>query len=355
MRKWTRILLISALLLGALPRSQAQAPARLAPFSVAVARGAIEASKRDLESAFKADPQAGAAVVARDRTSLELQKLERLVNDLETLGGDRAIYAELKEITVTGAGTWRPDGVDRRSPGVKEALRSLGEHNTRWELFSDAVDPSKKFLFREPRMPLEPAQSLTIQAVRKARDRVHDMVTAPAALPFLEAIEAKIQEQARAWESFFQNVKLQEYPWESWANAVFDRKRTIDSVPTWQVKLGHPISGIVAYQGRSSSSGAPLIGGEVLGVQCFDPEADYKPTWGIGILATVRAEGERGNGLGLIASYREFKFGIRRSRLLDGRNVNQALISINLARYFDFKGDGALKQAIQGMKAWRAP
>ena len=290
MRPLASLLLCTALLLGgpgpcsARPSPPAAEAQQLDFPSKALAT--LQDSLTRLQNAHAADPQRDQVKALYDQA---VRNLLRLQSSLEAL---RQPPPPLD--AATGRALLDP------------ARRVAQEHRV-WMLNFDA-DPNQLF-----GMDLAPEDSATILALRDLQKQVYGDITGPPAAQFLEAKAKELQVLARRWEDFYTHATLQEYPWESLANAALDRKRPIDAIPTRQVKLGHPISGVVAYQGRSSSSGPPLMGAELVGLQWFDPDRSYKPSWGIGVLATVKAEGERQSGVGLVVSYRDFKFRARQA------------------------------------------
>ncbi len=317
---------------SALPAAAPQSTAVSQPaFAAGKALKTLDGAIAALKAAYAEDPQAAQVRGLQDTAAKKLEDLRKKVQAVHDAGP-----------TLDGFLAAGQAGVDL-SP-VRQAVQAVARENSEWQL-DEQVDPNRLF-----NHPLAPDSSKTVQTLRAIHKTVYNEITGPPAKFFLAEIGGQIKVLAGRWKEFFENVTLQEYPWESAANAAFDRKRPFTDIPKWQLKFLHPISGIVAYQGRGSSSGSPLIGGEAIGVQWFDPDAHYKPTWGVGILVTMKAQGERSSGIGLMGSYRDFKFGLRRSKLSDGRNVNQAVISINLARYLDFSGNDLLKQAIERMK-----
>ncbi len=292
----------------------------------------IDQSLADLDAAFASDPQAPSVQRLRDETARNLGLLRQRVLAIPGLPAP----------ALESFASARPEAAPAPLP---EAARAVAELNPVWEV--DRQTRGERWLFN---LQLIPADAKTVQAVLKIQAQVFGEITQPSARVFIIEKDAQIQKLASQWKAFYEHVTLQEYPWESLANGWFDVKRAITDIPTRQVKILHPVSGVVAFQGRQSSSGSPITGAEVLGLQWYDPGAGYKPTWGLGVLATLRAEGERSNGLGLIASYRDFKFGYRHSRRSDGQKVDQAIISINLARYFDFAPNSLLKQAVDKLQ-----
>lgn len=296
----------------------------------------LDESLAALNAAYGSDPQAAQVRDLRDATVRRLGELRERVAAIPPSAAPR-LEAYLAAAPAPNLSA------------LREAARAVALENRTWQLDMQST-PYQLF-----GLPLAPTDSRTVEVVSGIQRRVYDEITGPAAAIFLDEIKARLQNLATHWKDFYEHVTLQEYPWESAANAFFDRKRAITDIPIWQVKFLHPVSGVIAYQGRGSSSGAPLIGGEVLGVQWFDPGARYKPTWGVGVLATLRAEGERSHGFGLLGSYRDFKFGIRHSQLIDGRSLNQAIISINLARYFDFSPNSSLKRAVENLQTSAVP
>ena len=72
-------------------------------------------------------------------------------------------------------------------------------------------------------------------------------------------------------------------------------------------------------------------------------------TWGLSALLTLRGPGDGGNGYGLMGTYRQFKVGVKWSKLPDGRATSQVLLSLNLAQYLEFKGDKDLNDAFGNM------
>ncbi|MEI6592675.1 MAG: hypothetical protein WCL47_05505 [Holophagaceae bacterium] len=309
-------------------------PARVATIPIqGRALQLIDQSLADLEAAFASDPQAPSVQRLRDETARNLGLLRQRVLAIPGLP------APALESFASG----KPAAAPAPLP---ESVRAVGELNPVWEL--DRQTRGERWLFN---LQLTPEDAKTVQAVLKIQAQVFGEITQPGARVFIQEKDAQIQRLAAQWKTFYESVTLQEYPWESLANGWFDVQRAITDIPTKQVKILHPVSGVVTFQGRQSSSGSPITGAEVLGLQWYDPWAGYKPTWGLGVLVTLKAEGERSSGLGLIASYRDFKFGYRQSRRLDGQKVDQAIISINLARYFDFTPSRALKQAVDKLQA----
>ncbi len=292
----------------------------------------IDQSLADLDAAYASDPQAPSVQRLRDETARNLGLLRQRV--LAIPGVPAPALASFSSA--------KPDAVPAPLP---ESVRAVGLLNPVWEL--DRQTRGERWLFN---LQLTPEDAKTVQAVLKIQAQVFGEITQPSARVFIQEKDAQIQRLAARWKAFYENVTLQEYPWESLANGWFDVQRAITDIPTKQVKILHPVSGVVTFQGRQSSSGSPITGAEVLGLQWYDPGAGYKPTWGLGVLATLKAEGERSGGLGLIASYRDFKFGYRQSRRNDGQRVDQAIISINLARYFDFAPSRTLKQAVDKLQ-----
>lgn len=292
----------------------------------------IDQSLADLDAAFASDPQAASVQRLRDATARNLAVLRERVQAIPGLPAP----------ALAAFATGKPDAASAPLP---ESVRAVGLLNPVWEL--DRQTRGERWLFN---LQLTPEDAKTVQAVLKIQALVYGEITQPSARVFILEKNAQIQRLAAQWKAFYESVTLQEYPWESLANGWFDLRRPITDIPTRQVKLFHPVSGVVAFQGRQSSSGSTLTGAEVLGLQWYDPGASYKPTWGLGVLVTLKAEGERSSGLGLIASYRDFKFGYRQSRRNDGQRVDQAIISINLARYFDFSPSRTLKQAVDKLQ-----
>jgi len=277
----------------------------------------IDAHLRELDRAFTADPGADQVRAPYQKTLRHLQELrEHLV---------------VKGFATTTASAW------------------ITAANRTWQLNVSPVDGSET-IFEPDSTVLAPAGSPTILAIRKIRDSIASQITVPVAL---DTFKARVSRSSDQWGRFYKGVVLQEYPWESFLNAGLDwRRSALEAPPDRQWRLLHPVSALVAYQGRSTGTASTaILGLEALGLQWYaeDDQRAYRATWGLSALFTLKGPGDASNGYGLMGTYRDFKVGVKWGRLPDGRGTSQVILSLNLVRYLQLKGDRGLATAIANM------
>lgn len=278
----------------------------------------IDAHLRDLDRAFAADPGA-------DQVRAPYQKTVRHLRELRE-------HLVVKGFATTTASAW------------------ITAANRTWQLNVSPVDGTET-IFEPDSTVLAPASSPTIAAIRKIRDSIASQITVPVAL---DTFKTRVSRSSDQWGRFYKGVVLQEYPWESFLNAGLDwRRSALDAPPDRQWRLLHPVSGLVAYQGRSTTGTAStaILGLEALGLQWYaeDDQRAYKATWGLSALFTLKGPGDASNGYGLMGTYRDFKLGVKWGRLPDGRGTSQVILSLNLVQYLQLKGDQGLSTAIANM------
>jgi len=294
-------------------------------------------SLEDLRAAHAKDPQAPRVASQKERVEARLLRLQDLLTHLPQ-----------KELPLK----LLPDGGNDRSAQQvgREILEAIAMENKAWQQDRQSMvmsQPERLFIGASDAIQLLPAESTTIQAILALRPKIYNQITGVQATARLEELEVSIHGLARRWRAFFTNVTLQQYPWESLLNGALDRKHAIQDIPTWELRAFHPVAGLVTYQSRTSSTGPAVAGAELFGIQWFDAAHGYKPTWGLSALWTVRTQEESSHGYGLIGTYREFKLAFKRAKALDGRTHNQALLSINLAKFLNLNGSSSLKADIK--------
>jgi hypothetical protein len=285
----------------------------------------LDQGLKDLQEAHAKDPLASQVGIQKARVEARLQRLRDLLARLPQR------EAPLDSIPAGGQAAGR------------ELLDAIAQENKAWQL--DRLS-RRLFITGPDAIDLVSQDSLTIQAILALQPKVFNRITGVLASAQLAELEATIDALARQWRSFFKNVTLQQFPWESALNGALDRKRAIQDIPDWEWRVLHPVAGLVTYQSRTSSTGPSVAGAELIGVQCFDHKQDFKPTWGLSALWTVRTQEESSHGYGLLATYREFKLGFKHAKTLDGRANNQAIVSVNLARFLNLSGNAGLDAAI---------
>jgi hypothetical protein len=278
----------------------------------------VDTHIQDLNQAFAADPQADQARVPYQKTLLHLQDLRE--------------HLMVKGYATTTASAW------------------ITAANRTWQLNVSPVDGTET-IFEPDSTVLAPVGSPTILAIRKIRDSVASQITVPVAL---DTFRTRVSRSSDQWGRFYQGVVLQEYPWESFLNARLDwRRSALDAPPNRQWRLLHPVSALVAYQGRSTTGTAStaILAMEALGLQWYaeDDQRAYKATYGLSALFTLKGPGDASNGYGLMGTYRDFKVGVKWAKLPDGRATSQVILSLNLVRYLQLKGDQGLVTAIANM------
>ncbi len=278
----------------------------------------VDTHIKDLNQAFAADPKADQARVPYQKTLLHLQELRE--------------HLLVKGFATTKASAW------------------ITGANRTWQLNVNPEDGTES-IFAPDSTALAPAGSSTIAAIRKIRDSVASQITVPIAL---ETFKTRVSRSSDQWGRFYQGVVLQEYPWESFLNAGLDwRRSALDAPPDRQWRLLHPVSALVAYQGRSTTGTAStaILAMEALGLQWYaaDDKRAYKATYGLSALFTLKGPGDASNGYGLMGTYRDFKVGVKWGKLPDGRATSQVILSLNLVQYLQLKGDQGLSSAIANM------
>ena len=302
----------------------------------------IDGNLKRLRNAFANDPLADQVAKQKDLVDQELTALRELLSQLPSLD------SPLESIPARERSQGRETAA-RRSATVRETLTNIGDKNAEWQM--DNLD---QVILRR-RVKLLPKESLTIQAIKEIQPIIQEHLTGPLAGEQMEELGKEIGKLAKSWRSFFNNVTLQQYPWESLYNGWLDRKHALTDIPTWEFRAFHPVAGLTLYQHRTSSNNnQTLAGAELIGVQWFDAQNNYAPTWGLSALWTLRTQDQSSNGYGLLATYRNYKLGYSWSKGIDGRRSNQLILSINLAQFIQFKGNQGFKQAITNAEAYLA-
>lgn len=312
--------------------TDASAPStKLPPGFRAEGLALLDQSLRNLQKAHAKDPLASQVAVQKVRVENRLQRL-------------RDLFAQLPQRETP------LDSLPTGGQGAGRELRdAIAQENKAWQL--DRLS-QRLFITGPDAIDLAVQDSPTIRTILVLQPQVFNQITGPLASAQLAELEASIGDLARQWRSFFTNVTLQQFPWESTLNGALDRKRAIQDIPGWEWRVVHSVAGLVTYQSRTSSTGPSVAGAELIGIQCFDRKQDFKPTWGLSALWTLRTQEEASHGYGLLGTYREFKLGFKHAKALNGRANNQAIVSINLARFLNLRGNAGLDAAIARAEAY---